>query len=317
MASLLGAEPGLGIGLIVGAEGELATEAERLGVRVRVLPLPERVARTGDHALGGLVAIARHAPALLAASAELAAYGVALRREMRAFAPRLVHSNGLKTHLLSALLPMPGVPLVWHVRDFVGERAVMAHVLRAVSSRPAALLAISRSVAEDIARALGRKDATVVYNGIDTSRFTAEGARADLDRLAGMKQAPEGVLRVGIVATYARWKGQSLFLEAAARVVRAGGAARFYVVGGPTYATVDSQLSRGELEAQNRCARPRRRRGARPVSGGAGAGVPGARHRRARQHSPRAVRADDRRGDGLLEACRRGEGGGGFGARRR
>jgi glycosyltransferase involved in cell wall biosynthesis len=254
IASLRVAEPRLAIGLIVGADGELAREAARLAVSVRVLPLSERLAKTGDHALRGPLAIARQAPALLAAGAELAVYGAKLRREMRAFAPRIVHSNGIKTHLLSALLPLRDVPVVWHVRDFIGERALMAHVLRAVSWRPAALLAISRSIAADIARALGRDDATVVYNGIDTSRFTAEGERVDLDGLAGMKPAPAGAVKVGIIATYARWKGQPLFLEAAARVVRAAGrdAARFYVIGGRTYSTEDSQLSGAELEEQIR-----------------------------------------------------------------
>jgi glycosyltransferase involved in cell wall biosynthesis len=165
-----------------------------------------------------------------------------------------LHSNGIKTHLLSALLPRTGVPLVWHVRDFIGQRAVMAHALRVVASRPAALLAISKSVADDISRALGRADATVVYNGIDTNRFTPAGSRADLDALAGLSPAPAGALRIGLVATYARWKGQAHFLDAAARVVRAVGRdlARFYVVGGRTYATEDSQFSREELETEIR-----------------------------------------------------------------
>ena len=249
IASLIAAAPRLPVALILGGEGPLADEAERLGAQVRVLPLPARLARTGDFALGGPLAIARHAPALLAASLELGSYGLALQREMRGFAPSLVHSNGIKTHLLSALLPLRGVPVVWHVRDFIGQRAVMAHVLGAVSWRPAALLAISKSVADDIARALGRADATVVYNGIDTSRFTADGARVDLDALAGLPPPPDGALRVGLVATYARWKGQAHFLDAAARVVGGAGrdAARFYVIGGRTYATEDSQFSREEL----------------------------------------------------------------------
>ncbi len=141
---------------------------------------------------------------------------------------------------------------MWHVRDFIGQRAVMAHVLRAVAWRPASLLAISRSVADDVAAALGRDDATVIYNGIDTGRFTPDGERADLDALAELGPCPTGAARVGLVATYARWKGQAHFLDAAARVARDGGRdlARFYVVGGRTYATEDSQFSRDELRAE-------------------------------------------------------------------
>jgi glycosyltransferase involved in cell wall biosynthesis len=254
IASLRRAAPDLPIALITGTEGPLTTEAERLGAVVRVLPLPSRLARTGDSALRGVLAVARRAPALAAASLELASYGLALRREIVAIRPRVLHSNGIKSHVLAALFPVRGVPVVWHVRDFIGQRAVTAHLLHAVAWRPEAIVAISRSVAEDVARTLGRSDATVIYNGIDVSRFTPEGDRAELDALTGMAPSREGVLRVGLIATYARWKGQSLFLDAAARAVASLGrqAARFYVVGGPVYATKDSQFSREELEAEIR-----------------------------------------------------------------
>ena len=185
-----------------------------------MLPLPARLARTGDHALGGPLAIAQRAPACSwrrVRGSGLTRFST-LRRAMCAFAPTLVHSNGIKTHLLSALAPLRGVPLVWHVRDFIGERAVMAHVLRAVSWRPAALVAISRSVADDIARALGREDAVVVYNGIDTSRFTPEGERVDLDALAGLSRQPGGGRCAWGSSRRTRGgRGRRIFLEAAAR----------------------------------------------------------------------------------------------------
>jgi len=91
---------------------------------------------------------------------------------------------------------------------------------------------------------------TVVYNGIDTARFTPEGPRADLDALAGLPPAPEGTLRVGLVATYARWKGHEILIEAAARCAARGAALRFYLVGGATYDTRSSQLSHGDLKAR-------------------------------------------------------------------
>lgn len=249
IASLRAAEPKLDVGVIVGGEGPLLAEGERLGARMHLLPLPERLARVGDHGLVGVNAFIGRAPALLGAGAALRTYSRELLGAVRSFSPSLVHSNGIKTHLLSALLPLGGVPLVWHVRDFIGERFIMAHVLRALAWRPSALIAISRSVAEDVGRALRRADrTTTVYNGIDTVRFTENGERADLDELSGLTPSA-GVLRVGLVATYARWKGQPHFLDAAQRFVRAAGreTVRFYVVGGATYATKDSQFSREEL----------------------------------------------------------------------
>jgi len=56
-------------------------------------------------------------------------------------------------------------------------------------------------------------------------------------------------VRVGLLATYARWKGQDVFIEAAAQVSESIAGARFYVIGGPVYATAGSQFSQAELVA--------------------------------------------------------------------
>jgi glycosyltransferase involved in cell wall biosynthesis len=90
----------------------------------------------------------------------------------------------------------------------------------------------------------------VLYNALDTTEFApgfAEGEQ--LDRLAGLSPAIPGTVRVGLVATYARWKGQPVFLQAAARLLRARStpAVRFYLIGGPIYQTHGSQFSEAEL----------------------------------------------------------------------
>ena len=175
----------------------------------------------------------------------------ALQRALRDFRPTLVHSNGLKTHLLCALCA-PGAPVVWHLHDFLGERPLVRRVLRVAGVRAAAAIANSAAVAEDARRVLGRVPVHPVHNGVDTARFSpgpAEGAR--LDALAGLPPAPGDTVRLGLVATYARWKGQEVFLQAAARL-RARSparAVRFYVVGSPVYRTPGSQFSEAELRA--------------------------------------------------------------------
>jgi glycosyltransferase involved in cell wall biosynthesis len=53
------------------------------------------------------------------------------------------------------------------------------------------------------------------------------------------------------VATYARWKGQDLFLHAAAALLRQGITdVAFYIIGGPVYKTRDSQFTVAELRQQ-------------------------------------------------------------------
>ena len=91
-----------------------------------------------------------------------------------------------------------------------------------------------------------------------------------------MAEAPAGTVRVGLVATFATWKGHDVFLDAAARVP-ADVPARFYVVGGPIYRTAGSQAAMGDLKAQGRSPGPRRPRrlhrpSARPRTGAAAGG---------------------------------------------
>jgi len=54
---------------------------------------------------------------------------------------------------------------------------------------------------------------------VNLQAFAPEGPALDLDRMAGLAPAPPGVCRVGLLATFARWKGQDVFLEAAARLL--------------------------------------------------------------------------------------------------
>jgi glycosyltransferase involved in cell wall biosynthesis len=83
----------------------------------------------------------------------------------------------------------------------------------------------------------------VVYNGIDVEAFRPEGSAA--------RAGAGGPFRVGLIGTFARWKGHELFLRAAAWY-RARFAddppVHFYVVGGAIYETSNSQVALGELQ---------------------------------------------------------------------
>src|SRR5262249_52926653 len=92
----------------------------------------------------------------------------------------------------------------------------------------------------------------VVANAIDLNRFQpGPGAGAWLDRLAGLPSAAPGAVRVGLVATYARWKGHDVFLAAAHRLRQvAWPPLRFYVIGGRIDRTAGSQWTPAELQAR-------------------------------------------------------------------
>jgi glycosyltransferase involved in cell wall biosynthesis len=110
----------------------------------------------------------------------------------------------------------------------------------------------SRAVERDLLELVPELDTHVIHNAIDTAAFAPGPAdRELLARLSDMPAAPPGTLSIGIVATYAWWKGQRTFVAAAGHVRRAlpNLPLRFYVVGGPVYATQGSEISEGELRA--------------------------------------------------------------------
>ncbi|HYH78961.1 MAG TPA: glycosyltransferase family 4 protein [Longimicrobium sp.] len=244
LASLRAAEPGWALHLVVLGDGPLAERAAELGVAVHPLPLPARLARSGDAGGGSRLALLAR---LAAAGPAGARWLRRLRALLRGLAPDVVHSNGFKVHAAGALALPPGARLVWHAHDFTGTRPLMAAVLRRLSTRASAAIAVSRAVADDLRRVCGPGLAvTVVYNAVDLARFTPDGPRADLATLAGVAPEPAGTVSVGLVATMGLWKGHRVFIDAVSRLP-AGLPLRAYVVGGPIYATAGSEVDPAHL----------------------------------------------------------------------
>jgi glycosyltransferase involved in cell wall biosynthesis len=121
-----------------------------------------------------------------------------------------------------------------------------ARVLPLVQNRAALGVAVSKAVADDARTVLRRLRIETVLNGIRTELFApGKATPLDLDALSGLGPAAGGTVRVGLVATYASWKGHNVFLETAHQVRSSG--ARFYIVGGPVYSTHGSQVTEREL----------------------------------------------------------------------
>jgi glycosyltransferase involved in cell wall biosynthesis len=251
LSALRAAHPAWSLALIAAADGPLVERVRSLGVPVTVMPFPASLARLGDWGLGtGLRARAGMAVRLLAAAGPALRYAGRLRSAVRRERPDVVHANGLKMHVLGAWTRPRGAALLWHVHDYVSRRPLAARLLRQRAGECDAIVANSKSVAADAAHAIGTGPALhAVWNAVDLSRFSPSGPAADLDALAGLPPASDGVVRVGLVATFARWKGHRTFLEALARVPDAL-PVRGYVIGGPLYETAGSQVSLEELRAE-------------------------------------------------------------------
>lgn len=245
------AEPTWELVVIAPAEGRLLDRLRAVGIRTRIQPFPRALSEVGEQGARA----SRKALALGGTVLAAAAYAGRLARVLREEHPAVVHAHGFKMHVLAALARPTGSALVWHVHGYLTGRSWTARVLRGLRTRATAIIANSHSVEQDVRRQIGESPPThTLYNAVDLERFSPHGSRVDLDALAGLPAADQGTVRVGLVATFGRWKGHHTFLDAVARLTTSAVPVRAYVIGAPIYATAGSQLSAGELR-QALCAR--------------------------------------------------------------
>ncbi|HWZ46216.1 MAG TPA: glycosyltransferase [Candidatus Saccharimonadales bacterium] len=245
MASLQAERGEWKLGLVASDDGPLAARATELGIETHVAPFPPAIAQLGD---ASAPRISFPLCAKLVSSAPLAwRYERNLARVIRTFAPDVLHTNGFKMHVLGALAR--GVkPVLWHVRDFVSGRPVIAHLLSYVANGSMFAIANSDAVADDFRKALrSRVGVQTVHNAIDLNQFCPVGPALDLDALSGLPQSVP-VVRVGLIATMAFWKGHDTFLRALA-LLPAKLNVRGYIVGGRIYQTASKQRSLEELHS--------------------------------------------------------------------
>jgi glycosyltransferase involved in cell wall biosynthesis len=237
------------LAVVVPREGPMAASARAYGAAVHVLPLPARLARLGEAAGRGPAHLVGRSASLVLAAGSLGPYSRRLARLLAELAPDVVHTNGFKLHILAARVAPASMAIVWHIHEYVSSRPISRALLRRYAPRCAAIVANSCSVAADIRSVLGEKvPVTRIYNAVDPVEFSPDGDVLDLDRLSGLPRPVPGTVRIGLVATYGRWKGHATFLEAMSRL-EPSLPIRGYIIGGPLYDTAGSQHARAEIEA--------------------------------------------------------------------
>jgi glycosyltransferase involved in cell wall biosynthesis len=244
-------QPDWRLDLVLPAQGPMRRHAENLGVQTHLVELPQAVASLGDSALGGGGGNPVRLSELILRSAravpDIARYVFRLRAVLRELTPNLIHANGLKMDILGVWARPSGVPFIWHIHDYISSRRMMASLLRTHACGCAAAIANSESVTRDLESVFGeRLSIRSIPNAVDLNYFSAVGPALDLDQHAGMAPAPPGTIKIGLIATMARWKGHEVFLRAVSMLPKEL-PVRAYVVGGAIYQTVGSQVPIQEL----------------------------------------------------------------------
>src|SRR5262249_62206996 len=99
-------------------------------------------------------------------------------REIAGLRPDVLHSNGVKAHVLAGAADR-ATPLVVHLHDFVSSRAASRHLLRWIPTLRGNTLFVANSlaVADDFRAVARNARIRVVHNAIDTDRFSPGPAR--------------------------------------------------------------------------------------------------------------------------------------------
>lgn len=223
--------------VVLGEDGPLRAKLEEAGVETHLLALSSGVTETRKDGLG-LSTLLRLRDVAAAGN-----YVLALRKFIHAQNAAVVHTNSLKSDILGgAAARLAGVPLLWHVRDRIDSDylpgPVAAGFRRLCRFLPARVVANSHSTLETLTLGEALPRMSVVHDGV-----------LPHPALALSKPTVPPVPTIGLVGRIARWKGQHIFLEAAARVHARFPEAKFQIIGAPLFA---EQAYEEEIQAQSR-----------------------------------------------------------------
>jgi glycosyltransferase involved in cell wall biosynthesis len=187
--------------VILAENGPLVDALRKADISVEVLPLPSRVANLSRVDLQSLAGLLRGGTAT-------AVYVAQLVRRLRRLHPDLVHTNSLKSGVYGSIAArLAGIPVIWHVRDRLSEDsypASQASVLRRCVTAMADGVVANSAATASLLRP-GRASVWVIPSPID---------------VAPVARPAVGPPVVGIIGRLAPWKGQHVFLDAMAQVLR-------------------------------------------------------------------------------------------------
>jgi glycosyltransferase involved in cell wall biosynthesis len=217
--------------VVLGSDGPLV---ERLGTQIEsyVLPLPSGVADSKKDSLG-VATLFR-----IREITGLVSYIGRLARFIRQSDIDLVHTNSLKADIIGGFAArLARRPVIWHVRDRIDEDYLPRPVVWlfrllcrivptfVVAPSAAALCTVQPKKAQNSAHGSASADTeinarmSVVHDGTIIPRSSAQARKS------------RALCRVGLIGRISPWKGQHIFLQAAAKVAKRFPDARFVIIG--------------------------------------------------------------------------------------
>jgi glycosyltransferase involved in cell wall biosynthesis len=225
--------------LVCLGSGPLTAAVEAIGVPSAVLTLGSaaRLSRSGSSAAE-----------MGSAGVKLGGAAVRLLKILKGIGPDLIHTNGIKAHLLGGVTGrVLRCPVLWHMRDLVAEGRLRRLLRAAGAVFPKRIIGVSSLVTDQFETGRARRNARTVHDAVDLSRYRPTVSSHEQRARLGLKQDE---LVVAMVAHFARWKGHPLFLQALAQLAREGLPVRGLIVGGSIYQNATERAYETELRQQ-------------------------------------------------------------------
>jgi glycosyltransferase involved in cell wall biosynthesis len=209
--------------VVLGSSGPLADRLRGL-VDLHILEIAPDVLHTRKDALGSASVLQ------LKAGLQIGAYVLRLVDFIEAYNIELIHTNSLKADILGGIAgKLTRTPVIWHIRDRITDDylpnaavKVMRNLCRII---PDYIIGNSAATLETL-QLMGARPSMPVASGVDISAFEQAGAPPRIG--AGN---PNGEIKIGLVGRICPWKGQHIFLQAAAKVHKRFPRTRFQIIG--------------------------------------------------------------------------------------
>lgn len=249
--------------VVLAVDGPLVGRLRAAGIETYIEPLAPAVLETRKDSIGP--------KSLLRVGQAWACvrYAFRLARLARRLRADLIHTNSLKADLYGGLAGrLSGIPALWHIRDNIDSHylpPLVAAGFRGLASIvPRAVVANSESTLRTLRPKQGQV-AAAVYSGVaasptdaspDLASSPASGGRDMVQQVVHDGYDPQafdphflqdpalqGPAVVALVGRIAGWKGQHIFIQAAALVRDTFPQARFQIIGAPLFGEYEYEQS--------------------------------------------------------------------------
>ena len=246
--------------VVLASDGDLRQRLSALGIETHLLPLSSEVTGVRKDTLTGPGAVSP------SQALEIARYVWRLRGFARRRGVDILHTNSLKADIIGALAGrLAGLPVVWHVRDRIADDylpSMATRVFRVLCRVLPDHVVVNSAATLEALQLPAHRRARVIYNGIvhdglpfhellddDGKNPPASDPATAPDSGDAAPVAGSGPV-IGLVGRISPWKGQDIFLRAAAHVKERYPNARFQIIGAPLFGEEEYETEMRQLCTQ-------------------------------------------------------------------